>query len=170
MTEQLIYQGQNAYFEKRLKSAWASSRLVACTRRTCSTKLGVWRARRWSPRKLLGFWTYLSGKTRNVVEYGGSPKAQAFFKNWVGQAILPSSFRPLPAKIFSSDLHWTQDLKSVLRWLGGFYGKTRNVVEYGGSPKAQAFFKNATWRWQWAHLVICTCHMHNLKEDPAQTP
>ncbi len=21
--------------------------------------------------------------------------------------------------------------------------------------------KNATWRWQWAHLAICTCDMHN---------
>ncbi len=25
--------------------------------------------------------------------------------------------------------------------------------------------KNATWRWQWAHLVICTCDMHFLRQD-----
>ena len=26
--------------------------------------------------------------------------------------------------------------------------------------------KNATWRWQWAHLVICTCYVHYFIHEP----
>ena len=30
--------------------------------------------------------------------------------------------------------------------------------------------KNATWRWQWAHHVKCTCHMHCLRQEAAKNP
>ena len=44
----------------------------------------------------------------------------------------------------------------------------KNVLWYG-ELRGHHSIKNATWRWQWAHLVICTFDVHFLRQDPVKS-
>ena len=37
------------------------------------------------------------------------------------------------------------------------------------SFERQLELKNASWHWQWAHPVICTCNVHFLSQDPVKS-